>query len=241
MAKAEFIRKVNAALEQTNGHVLKAALCLGLEEKRVKDIIWQNPSLRMRWYDTKDGKSDLPLSSSETLCRTPIPEDKPPTDEEVALAMASEDKRLLHKGLQGFGLTRAELEQSLNLQEFGRTRFRETIEIINASIIPTRIKLLTQQTIIQERLEFVRAQITRLGATISDERTAWVNEEKLLMSQYCEVVELASQITDQTNRGAVMMAMLKIKTGINGKMKPAKPGFSRTLDEPEGPPEPPDA
>lgn len=225
------VELVHKALERCNGHFFKASLCVNMEEDEFRKFVFDHESLRNRWMDSKDGHTTEPLDGAEVLSRNPLPGETPPTDDQVAVALLEEDKKLQREGLMGFGLNDAELDIALSLQQYGHERFQEGIEIINASIVPTRIKLLSQQTIIQDRLAFVRKQIEDFGELLNESREKWVAEENLLMKQYVEVVHLAATITDQTNRGAVTMAMMKIKfASRNGsKEKQAKPGFTKAI------------
>lgn len=245
LSPPERIKQINAALEQTKGNKLAAAELLGMTRDNFWHYLRTNKDLRARWVT--DG-ADVPEPPKEisVLDRTPevdasLPKEPaesmiPLSDIQAGEAMERESKRL-RAGLSGLGLNEGELEIAMNLQAFHNQNFKNSLEIIGASVTVTTIKLQTQQRAIELRLQDVRNMLSEVPdyepetisvsenfSVIHDKREKWVKEEGELVKQYVQIGQLLRQNMEIANKGAMTMALIRHRFGKGG-MKKAKPGF----------------
>lgn len=240
------IKQINAALEETKGNKVAAAELLGMHRDNLWHYLRTNKDLRARWVT--DG-ADVPTPPTEiaVLDRTPEvdsspeapPSDSmiPVSDVQAAEALERESRRL-RAGLSGLGLNESEMEIAMNLQAFHNQNFKNSLEIIGASVTVTTIKLQTQQRAIELRLQDVRNNLSTVPdydpetisvsenfSVIHDKREKWVKEEAELVKQYVQIGQLLRQNLEIANKGAMTMALIRHRFGKGG-MKKAKPGFT---------------
>lgn len=241
------IKQINAALEETKGNKVAAAELLGMHRDNLWHYLRTNKDLRARWVT--DG-ADVPTPPTEiaVLDRTPevdsgsVPTEPPASmipvsDVEAAEALERESRRL-RAGLSGLGLNESEMEIALNLQAFHNQNFKNSLEIIGASVTVTTIKLQTQQRAIEMRLQDVRNNLYNVPdydpetisvsenfSVVHDKREKWVKEEAELVKQYVQIGQLLRQNLEIANKGAMTMALIRHRFG-KGVMKKAKPGFT---------------
>lgn len=175
------------------------------------------------------GDSIDPPTDSDLLEPDPdnakLPEGAP-SDHEIALAIERADEKLV-RGLRSIGLSDDVAEEALALQRFNNGHFRESMEIVSASVLKTDIMLARQQREIEQRLEFVRQEIRNPDR--AKDRDNFVREERMLMAQYIEVGQLLCNIQDVWYKGSAQLALIKMRlnsTGPGGMTQRSnKPGF----------------
>lgn len=165
----------------------------------------------------------------------------PPTPEEMAMAVARADEDMLQGGLESLGLTPDEAKEAVALQKFNHTHFIESMDMISAGVLRTSLRAQMEQKKIQERLEFVRAQIATFGEFHSDDLAEWEKKERLLMRQFTDVGDLLNNIQDTWYKGAAALAVIKMKARENNGHKTGfrtqrsnKPGFRPFVSEEGG-------
>lgn len=158
-----------------------------------------------------------------------------PTDQQIADSIAMADANL-QKGLRSLGLNEKEIGLAQAQQEFNKTHFKESMDMISSGLLTTAIKIQSQQREIEERVSFVRSLIREFGEFQSDDRAAWIKEENLLMVQYTDLGDLLNRIQETWYRGAAFLAVIRSRmrgeSGTNGRYKLGgmtqrsnKPGF----------------
>jgi hypothetical protein len=192
------------------------------------------------------------IACAEEMVLTKLPKVKPPTDAELlgadadSLEVRPTDQQLaqaialseqnLQKGLRSLGLNESEVSLAQAQQEFNKTHFKESMDMISSGLLTTALKLQTQQREIEERVAFVRGLIREFGEFQSEDRSAWIKEENLLMMQYKELGDLLNRIQETWYRGAAFLAVIRSRlrgeTGANGRyglegrtQRSNKPGF----------------
>lgn len=139
-----------------------------------------------------------------------------PTEEEVVTALAASESRL-KQGLARMGLSAEEAEEWDALQQFNNEHFRESMNMVSGNVSKQCLKLGIQSREIEKRLKFVREQIIAYGDFVTEERSSWVREERMLMAQLVEVGDLMRGFQDTWFRGSAQLALISMRYGPNGE------------------------
>lgn len=153
------------------------------------------------------------------------------SDEQLASMLDSQETEL-QTGLKRIGFTDEESIEAEALQDFNRKHFKESMDMVSANVMRTSMKLSIQQRKIEGRLENVRDRLIVIGDNISDERAAWVQEERMLLAQYIDVGGLLQRIQETWYRGAAVIALARMRHGRQGENQHAqlgKPKFKPML------------
>lgn len=143
-------------------------------------------------------------------------------DSLLAEKIAAEDEAV-KKGLVLMGLNPKEMDEAIAIQAFHRDFFRHSLELIGGGITRNSIKLRTELTNIEGRLEKVRQVIDGLGAQQTPDREKWVLEEKGLMKAHSQASMQLTKIFQESTKGAYVMALIRTSKKT---LKQAKPGFT---------------
>lgn len=207
--------RIHEALEATGGSKAEAAKLLGLDKKKLKDVIAHSPDLSTRWgYDEVTPPDDV-----DSIYREPIS----PDQERLAIAYEQESKKF--RGDFKSLLRPEEIEMALELQRVNKQRFTDLLDIANAGMSVMVPMLLCEAKKVQARLDYVREQLTSMGSEITEERMAMVEEEKSLSAQLLATSNTLRKIQGASFDGARTLALIKYRIKNGGPQKKAKPGF----------------
>jgi hypothetical protein len=211
---------VHEALEKHHGNRAAAAQELGMTLQGIKNKIYESPRLRARWANDEVGTPD----QIDALVQEPVTVDQ----KRFAAVIEKEDERL-KSGLAEMGLSDREMTEALALQKFNRQNFASIMDIFNAGMAKTAIKLLTRIAQIEARLEPVTAKLVTMG-DMAEDRDLWTMEEEKLALQYVTAIDTFRKITQTGYEGSKTLAIIKWKLAGGGKEKKAKPGFQAVGD-----------
>lgn len=234
------IIEVNSALEEAKGDRAIAAASLGMEHAELGEIIKDCDQLKCRW--SPDALHTLPPEIG-TIDRDapleqffPMPAEDQPTEAELALAKAMENEdRKFKRGLESMGLSPKQLQRAIALQQFGRTQFRQSIELTVGGINSVALNILEQIDLVSERLAEVRGKLfgapdpQLVGMVTWDPRRALVEEEESLARTYRDLTDQFRRILDTQGNTAKILALIRFK-GKGGEMKRMKPAFSAVTE-----------
>lgn len=152
-ATPEEVARIDAALEAVKGHRGLAAKAIGMEPKRVYNLVTTNPYLRAKWC-TKVPVVPEPGLASEMHRDAPLsPFSK--GDEEVAIAVTKEDAKL-HRGwnkLPGFGTK--ERKFLAQLQNTYAGNFKGTMDLAYGGAAHANARLLLALENLTEKLHHI--------------------------------------------------------------------------------------
>lgn len=162
-----------------------------------------------------------------------------PSEQEVVQAIESSEAKLT-RGLRKMGLTESEADEWKACQEFNNNHFRESMDMISATVSRSQLMLARELTSIRDRLKFVREQIASYGEHHSQERNSWVTEERELTLQFVEVGNLMRGNQDTWFRGSAQLALIRMRYGKKDanqlNTRAGKPKFSPNITNITPPP-----
>lgn len=207
-------------MEACNGNKTEAARALGITKDRLKGILYLNPALRARWYNDETEAPD----EIDGLNREPIS-----ADEQRLAKSYEDDSKKFREDVSKLPLPAKAVDIMVALQNFNRGRFKELLEVSNASMGMTIPILMIEMEKVGKRLDFVRDQIEQMGGEITEERMAAVEEEKGLARHLLDTTEMLRKIQGSAVATSEKVAMINYRINGGGKQKKAKPGF-QTID-----------
>jgi hypothetical protein len=158
------------------------------------------------------------------------PPDELPTMNELELTLVEQmtkEDAILAQGLEKFGLTVEEAAIAYQMQQFHKTQFVASVQILGGSMTRICLKMQTQLDELAKRLVEVREKLSE-KTTGPISRQTLVDEEKHLMRTFHDFADQTRRMFDTSQRAAMLSAMIRFKLqGGRKKVQDArKPGFS---------------
>jgi hypothetical protein len=137
----DLILRVDAALDKTQGHRGHAAILLGIETKRLNNIIGWTPPLRAKW-----GKHDREIPDSSDASEIHRDASIPPfTPEELALVEAqTAENKVWERGMQRLNFTPEKHEFLAAVMENHGTHWKHMAQMFQGGVSYTATELLFQ-------------------------------------------------------------------------------------------------
>jgi hypothetical protein len=228
---------INDALKVSNGNRAAAAALLKMTPRELGDIIHDVPKLRARWAYGGHNATRFP-QPEETINRdlitrsNAVPEEPQLTDTDKKLldSAASEDAKL-RQGLRNLQLSEREVDIAIACQEMGGGFYRQSLKLFAGGA--SRSAIVTQSVCdeIRKRLSEVRTKLELPADHIyTEDRKAWVTEEKILTSALAEMLQESRNLAEIGLRTAQLQAEIENRKIWKMKRAMAKPGFSNNED-----------
>ncbi len=211
--------RIHRALEQTEGNRRKAAEILGWSYETLKNKIYSCVDLKARWTHSETSETTEPPSEVECISPNPLNAVLLEKQQEMLAEMMRREDEKLRTGLAGLGLDADEVKLAVELQAFNRDHFARSIDIISAGVTRTALKLQTRMDKIAKRVEYVSQQIEAIPG-MTDERVAWVEEEKGLLEQYQIFADQLRKIMGQGYEAAKITALVRQRQSKKAKVTP---------------------
>lgn len=152
-ATPEEIARIDAALEQTHGNRAHAAAALGMEPKRVYNLVQGNPHLRAKWVTRP---ADPPAPGPDTdLHRPPPLEPFSATEQKIVVAITREDAAL-QKGWTRLGFNRDERKFLAGLQASYAGNLKSTMDLAYGGAAHANTRLLLALEQVTEKLQDIQ-------------------------------------------------------------------------------------
>lgn len=153
-ATPEELAAVDAALEKTKGNRAHAAMALGMEPRRIYNLVQNNPHLKAKWSAVLPTP---PEPGPDTdLHRPPPLEPFSPTEVKVVDAITKEDA-LLQKGWKRLGFNPDERKFLAGLQASYAGNLKSTMDLAYGGAAHANTRLLLALEDLKEKLEDIKA------------------------------------------------------------------------------------
>jgi len=174
-ATPEEIQRIDAALEAVKGHRGHAAIALGVEPKRLYDLVSKNEYLRAKWVTNESTQTPVQPGLASEIHREAALEPFSKGDEETAIAVTQEDA-LLHQGwakLPGFG--KKERKFLAQLQATYAGNLKGTMDLAYGGAAHANSRLLLMLEVLVEQIadidahpdKYTREYMTEYGTRVS--------------------------------------------------------------------------
>lgn len=239
--KAELVIRVNTLLREAQqagalDPVSLAAMELEWTEDQLNEFVHANRELIT--YDQQLPESSDPEAPDELAILVGSGNGPElPTEAKIAMAIEQSDSKL-KTGLKKMGLTQAEADEWEACQAVSNQHFRESMDMISATVARQQLMLSIESRTIQKRLLKVREKITDADEGRETKRDMWIAEERSLVYQLCEVGNLMRANQDTWFRGSAQLALIRMRYGQkngeqgHGPTKAVKPRFHPQRKEP---------
>jgi hypothetical protein len=209
----EYQKLIDTALEKFNGDRVLAAVAMGTSRGAIDSQVSKCEDLKNRWGEFAEKPVGPAIISTD--------------EKDLILSMTKEDATLA-KGLDALGLTPEESALAMQLSNFGRSQFVQSVQIASAGMTRIGIRIGTQLDEVGKRLTKVRELIEQCdGGTCKIPRSELIEEERVLMEAYVTMSEQIRRINDTAHRGMMLQAMIRYRlTRRNGAPLSIKPGYS---------------
>lgn len=194
-ATPEEIAAVDAALEQTKGNRVHAAMALGMEAKRVYNLVQGNAHLSAKW-GAKAPQPPQPGPDTD-LHRPPPLEPFTPSEMKVVDAITKEDA-LLQKGWKRLGFSSEERKFLAGLQASYAGNLKSTMDLAYGGAAHANTRLLLALEDLREKLEDIKANPDNYRRTYTTEHGE--RESKGPDEYYKEFYELFVKVSAELRK-----------------------------------------
>ncbi len=224
---------INDALKVTNGNRAAAAALLKMTPRELGDIIHDVPALRARWAygghnATRFPQPEETINRDLITRRNAVVEEVQITDEDKRLLelMATEEAKL-RQGFKNLQLSEREIDIAIACQQMGAGFYKQSLQLFAGGA--SRSAIATQSVLdeIRKRLSEVRTKLDLPTDSIySDDRKAWVHEEKELTSCLVEMLQESRNLAELGLKTAEVQALIEANKLKRMKRAMVKQGFS---------------